>query len=96
MQDIFIEDVGSGTPLVLVHGFLGSSEMWTLQTDFFKKNFRVLAPALPGFGKSNKVKSCNLIEDMAKSILTSLEKKKNRTFLFIRSLDGWHDCTRNG
>ena len=43
MQDIFIEDVGSGTPLVLVHGFLGSSEMWTLQTNFFKKNFRVLA-----------------------------------------------------
>ena len=36
MQDIFIEDVGSGTPLVLVHGFLGSSEIWTLQTDFFK------------------------------------------------------------
>ena len=57
MQDIFIEDVGSGAPLVLVHGFLGSSEMWTLQTDFFKNNFRVLAPALPGFGKSNKVKS---------------------------------------
>ena len=22
MQDIFIEDMGSGTPLVLVHGFL--------------------------------------------------------------------------
>ena len=37
MQDIFIEDMGSGTPLVLVHGFLGSSEMWTLQTDFFKR-----------------------------------------------------------
>ena len=68
--------LGNGTPLVLVHGFLGSSEMWTLQTDFFKKNFRVLAPALPGFGKSNKVKSCNSIEGMAKSILTSLEKKK--------------------
>ena len=95
MQDIFIEDVGIGTPLVLVHGFLGSSEMWTLQTDFFKKNFRVLAPALPGFGKSNKVKSRNSIEGMAKSILTSLEKK-NRTFLFIRSLNGWHDSARNG
>ena len=96
MQDIFIEDEGNGTPLVLVHGFLGSSEMWTLQTDFFKKKFRVLAPALPGFGKSNKVNSCNSIEDMAKSILTSLEKKKNRTFLFIRSLNGWHDSARNG
>ena len=26
MQDIFSEDTGKGTPLVLVHGFLGSSE----------------------------------------------------------------------
>ena len=76
MQDIFIEDEGNGTPLVLVHGFLGSSEMWTLQTDFFKRNFRVLAPALPGFGKSHKVNSCNSIEGMAKSILASLEKRK--------------------
>ena len=83
MQDIFIEDVGSGTPLVLVHGFLGSSEMWTLQTDFFKRNFRVLAPALPGFGKSNKVNSCNSIEGMAKSILASLEKKKIKRFYLL-------------
>ena len=37
MQDIFAEDVGSGIPLVLVHGFLGSSEMWRLQIDFFKE-----------------------------------------------------------
>ena len=94
MQDIFIEDVGSGTPLVLVHGFLGSSEMWTLQTNFFKRNFRVLVPALPGFGKSNKVNSCNSIECMAKSILSTIEKK-NKTFLFVRSLYGWHDCARN-
>ena len=76
MQDIFAEDVGSGIPLVLVHGFLGSSEMWKPQINFFKENYRVIAPALPGFGKSNKVKSCNSIEGMAKSILTSLEKRK--------------------
>ena len=55
MQDIFIEDEGNGTPLVLVHGFLGSSEMWTLQTDFFKRNFRVIAPALPGLEKVIKL-----------------------------------------
>jgi len=89
MQDIFIEDVGSGTPLVLVHGFLGSSEMWTLQIDFFKRNFRVLVPALPGFGKSNKVNSCNSIECMAKSILTTLEKKKiERFYLLGHSMGG--------
>jgi len=89
MQDIFIEDIGKGTPLVLVHGFLGSSEMWTLQTNFFKRNFRVLVPALPGFGKSNKVNSCNSIECMAKSILTTLEKKKiERFYLLGHSMGG--------
>ena len=96
MQEIFAEDVGNGIPLVLVHGFLGSSEMWRLQIDFFKKDYRVIAPALPGFGKSNKVNSCNSIECMAKSILITLEKKKNKTFLFIGSLYGWYDCARDG
>ena len=36
MQDIFIRDEGEGFPLVLVHGFLGSSAMWKPQIDFFK------------------------------------------------------------
>ena len=76
MQDIFAKDVENGIPLVLVHGFLSSSEMWRLQIDFFKENYRVIAPALPGFGKSNKVNSCNSIEGMAKSILISLKKRK--------------------
>ena len=83
MQDIFAEDVGSGIPLVLVHGFLGSSEMWKLQIDFFKENYRVIVPALPGFGKSNKVNSCNSIECMAKSILITLEKKKIEHFYLL-------------
>ncbi|WP_415285044.1 alpha/beta fold hydrolase [Candidatus Pelagibacter sp. Uisw_130] len=83
MQEIFAEDVGNGIPLVLVHGFLGSSEMWRLQIDFFKKDYRVIAPALPGFGKSNKVNSCNSIECMAKSILTTLDKKKIKHFYLL-------------
>ena len=80
MQDIFSEDIGSGTPLVLVHGFLGSSDMWTPQIKFFKDNFRVIAPALPGFGNSSKMNSCDSIECMAKAILNCLDKKKIKTF----------------
>ena len=76
MLDIFAEDIGSGTPLVLVHGFLGSSDMWSPQVDFFKNDFRVIAPALPGFGKSNNLNSCDSIECMAKAILDLLEKKE--------------------
>ena len=36
MSNIYIDDVGEGYPLVLVHGFLGSSEMWCNQKDFFQ------------------------------------------------------------
>jgi len=80
MQDIFADDVGNGAPLVLVHGFLGSSEMWRPQLNFFKDNFRVIAPALPGFGSSSAVNSCDSIECMAKTILNLLDKKKIKKF----------------
>ena len=80
MQDIFTEDTGSGTPLVLVHGFLGSSNMWEPQINFFKDSFRVIAPALPGFGNSSAINSCNSIECMARAILNLLEKKEIKNF----------------
>ncbi|MDC0569662.1 alpha/beta hydrolase [Candidatus Pelagibacter sp.] len=80
MQDIFIGDEGTGDPLVLVHGFLGSTEMWEPQIKYFKENFRVLSPALPGFGKSNKLQSCESIKCMAECILNALEKKKIKRF----------------
>ena len=80
MQDIFAEDTGSGIPSVLVHGFLGSSDIWAPQINFFKDNFRVIAPALPGFGKSKDIHSCNTIECMAKSILDFLENKEIKSF----------------
>ena len=80
MQDIFAEDTGRGIPLVLVHGFLGSSDMWIPQIKFFKDNFRVIAPALPGFGNSSKINSCDSIDCMAKAILNFLAKKNIKQF----------------
>ncbi|MDA7583343.1 alpha/beta hydrolase [Candidatus Pelagibacter sp.] len=80
MQDIFAEDIGSGTPLVLVHGFLGSSDMWSPQIKFFKNNFRVIVPALPGFGNSSAINSCDSIECMAKAVLQLLKKKEIKNF----------------
>tara|TARA_B110000971_G_C19857173_1_gene429936 strand:- start:52 stop:804 length:753 start_codon:yes stop_codon:yes gene_type:complete len=80
MQDIFAEDIGSGIPLVLVHGFLGSSDMWKPQIEFFKDNYRIIVPALPGFGKSSYIKPCDSIQCMAKSVLDSLEKKEIKSF----------------
>jgi len=76
MQDTHIGDEGKGFPLVLVHGFLGSSKMWKPQIDFFKYQFRVITPDLPGFGRSNKAKSHNSIQSIANLLLDCLEEKK--------------------
>ena len=83
MQDIYIDDVGKGFPLVFVHGFLGSSKMWEPQINFFKNYFRVIAPDLPGFGKSNKVKSLNNIQSIANLLLEVLEDKKIDKFNLV-------------
>ena len=83
MQDIYIGDEGKGFPLVLVHGFFGSSKMWEPQTNFFKNHFRVITPDLPGFGKSNKAKSHNNIQSIANLLLDCLEDKKIYKFYLL-------------
>ena len=89
MQEIYVDDVGKGFPLVLVHGYLGSSEMWTLQKKYLSKHFRIIAPALPGFGESYKVKSVDSISAMANVIFQCLDKKKvNRFNLMGHSMGG--------
>ena len=89
MQDIYAEDEGSGFPLVLVHGFLGSAEMWKPQINFFKNYFRVIAPDLPGFGKSKEVKSHNSIQSIANLLLNFLEEKKiDKFYLLGHSMGG--------
>ena len=89
MRDLYIGDIGKGFPLVLVHGFLGTSRMWEPQISFFKDYFRVITPDLPGFGKSNKVRSHNDIKSIADLLLDCLEKKKiNKFNLLGHSMGG--------
>lgn len=49
---MFVVDRGSGPVLLLVHGFPLDHSMWRPQIDEFSRDFRVLAPDLPGFGRS--------------------------------------------
>ena len=89
MQEIYVDDVGEGYPLVLVHGYLGSSEMWKFQKDYLKNYFRVISPALPGFGESYKVKSLNSINAMAKIVHKCVKEKKiNKFNLMGHSMGG--------
>ena len=83
MGDIYIDDIGTGFPFVFVHGYLGSSEMWCHQKKFFSKYYRVIVPALPGFGESHKIKSLDSINKMAIKIIEILDQNKIEKFNLI-------------
>jgi pimeloyl-ACP methyl ester carboxylesterase len=43
---------GKGKVIMLVHGFIEDGSMWDGMIDSLKKNYKVIVPDLPGFGKS--------------------------------------------
>ena len=52
---LHITDAGEGKPIVLIHGWPLSDEMYEYQyNDLINKNFRVIGITLRGFGKSDK------------------------------------------
>ena len=83
MQNIYINEEGKGFPVVLVHGFLGSSKLWNLQVSFLKNFFKVITLDLPGFGKSNKALAETSIEANAKIIFKCLKEKKIDKFHLV-------------
>jgi pimeloyl-[acyl-carrier protein] methyl ester esterase len=51
-RSLWYEDCGTGTPLILIHGWCMSSAVWRLQRDGLSDSFRVIVIDLPGHGTS--------------------------------------------
>lgn len=64
---------GKGFPLVLQHGYFGSSKMWRLQIDYFKDRYDVIAPDLAGFGLSAELEAPDSIPDCAQKVFDLLD-----------------------
>ena len=47
-----VTEQGSGAPLLLLHGFTGAAASWDWDLRVFAARFRVLAPDLPGHGRT--------------------------------------------
>lgn len=56
---------GHGLPLLILHGWGGSSDSWVKVIEILKKNFFVICPDLPGFGKSQTPKTAWDLKDFA-------------------------------
>jgi pimeloyl-ACP methyl ester carboxylesterase len=52
---LHVEDLGSGGPVLLLHGWPDSAYLWRNQIEFLVQNgFRTIAPDLRGFGRSDR------------------------------------------
>lgn len=77
--NIFYTDQGKGFPVVLVHGFCETHEVWLRFAKELSKDFRVISVDLPGFGKSKSLPEGFSLADAASEInelLIQLEIKK--------------------
>jgi pimeloyl-ACP methyl ester carboxylesterase len=87
---IYYSDSGQGETIVLLHGYLESSEIWEGFAKKLAKKFRVISIDLPGHGLSKVYGDCHTMEFLASSVkglLDCLQIKK--VFLIGHSLGGY-------
>lgn len=78
LQDtnIYVEDLGSGVPLLLIHGFPLNREMWRPQIETLSTTARVIALDLRGHGQSPPTEgpySMDLLADDCAGVLEALK-----------------------
>ncbi|MFH0842980.1 MAG: alpha/beta hydrolase [Bacteroidota bacterium] len=87
---IHYTDLGKGAPIVLIHGYLETSEVWDSFARKLAVSFRVIAVDLPGHGKSDLISETQTMESMAGSILEVIESLGlKKVFMTGHSLGGY-------
>ena len=71
---IFYRVLGQGKPVMLVHGFGETGDVWNDQVDFLNHDFRLIVPDLPGSGQSELIDDMSM-EGMAEVLKQILEKE---------------------
>ncbi|MEO2055774.1 MAG: alpha/beta hydrolase [Nitrospira sp.] len=78
-QQLHYIELGSGPPLLLIHGLFDSLESWQKLIPLLSDHFKIYAIDLPGFGKSPLPTSwTRSIYGMIQSAVAFLEEKEGR------------------
>jgi 3-oxoadipate enol-lactonase len=72
--ELNVVERGTGEPLLLVHGFPLDHSMWQGQIDGLSNKYRVLAPDMRGFGKSDVTSGTVTMEQLAGDLALLLDK----------------------
>jgi len=71
--EFFLIDRGQGQPVLFVHGFPLDHSMWNAQLDALSPDYRVLAPDLRGFGRSDVTPGTVSMATMADDLAAMLD-----------------------
>lgn len=71
---ISYDDVGSGNPVVLVHGHPFDRSMWRPQVERFGRDHRLIVPDLRGFGASTVVPGKTTLDVFARDVADLLDR----------------------
>ncbi len=87
---IAYSDFGKGRVIVLLHGFLGSHEVWDETAKKLSKRFRVIAIDLPGHGLTPSIGYYHSMELLAQSVKSVLDKIGVRRYVIAgHSMGGY-------
>jgi len=75
MMQLAYDDRGTGLPVVLIHGFPLSRQMWQPQAEALAKaGCRVICPDLPGFGESRSLSGPVSMDAFADAVIALLDR----------------------
>ncbi|HEX2174476.1 MAG TPA: alpha/beta hydrolase, partial [Nocardioidaceae bacterium] len=74
MTELAYAEWGEGAPLVLLHAFPFSRQMWQFQFDGLTTQMRLVTPDLPGFGQTPVSKDQPALGVMAEGVLGVLDE----------------------
>lgn len=73
-EQLWYEERGAGCPVVLVHGWCMSSDVWKYQFDELSSSMRLIAPDLRGHGRSRGVSGGLNFESFAADLVDLCDK----------------------
>jgi pimeloyl-ACP methyl ester carboxylesterase len=74
--EIYFEVHGTGEPLLLLHGFSGSSQDWAATVTEWRAEFQLIVPDLRGHGRSSILSKPFRHQDAARDMLALLDHLK--------------------
>ncbi len=83
-------DYSRDKTIVLLHGYLETLEVWNDISNELSKNYRIIAPDLPGHGETKNTEEIQTMESMADAVFYLLEQLHiKQCYLIGHSMGGY-------